>query len=195
MNKIAIPAILVATVMVAGMFAFMPVEQASTVHTSGDIVSDDVITTIDIDDGTDITNVGGVGATQTYTYSADEAVEIFGIIVIGDMSAFTDAGDLLEITDVTLDGVSIDVNDGVFPFTVSIGTDGGQTITDVFIELADGNNDIAYMQGLLLVPETALAIVLDVTDVGANDGALVVPIDVVITTSSRTDTAEGIDVT
>ena len=34
MNKIAIPAILVATVMVAGMFAFMPVEQASTVHTS-----------------------------------------------------------------------------------------------------------------------------------------------------------------
>ena len=35
MNKIAIPAILVATVMVAGMFAFMPVDQASTVHLSG----------------------------------------------------------------------------------------------------------------------------------------------------------------
>ena len=34
MNKIAIPALLVATVMVAGAFAFMPVEQASTVHTS-----------------------------------------------------------------------------------------------------------------------------------------------------------------
>jgi len=34
MNKITIPAILVATVMVAGMFAFVPVEQASTVHTS-----------------------------------------------------------------------------------------------------------------------------------------------------------------
>jgi len=32
MNKLAIPAILVATVMVAGIFAFMPVEQASTVH-------------------------------------------------------------------------------------------------------------------------------------------------------------------
>ena len=37
MNKIAIPAILVATVMVAGMFAFMPVEQASTVHLSGTV--------------------------------------------------------------------------------------------------------------------------------------------------------------
>jgi len=33
MNKFAIPAILAVTVMVAGMFAFMPVEQASTVHT------------------------------------------------------------------------------------------------------------------------------------------------------------------
>jgi len=34
MNKLTIPAILVATVMVAGMFAFMPVQQASTVHTT-----------------------------------------------------------------------------------------------------------------------------------------------------------------
>ena len=34
MNKFAIPAILVATVMVAGAFAFMPVEEASTVHTT-----------------------------------------------------------------------------------------------------------------------------------------------------------------
>ena len=34
MNKLTIPAILVATVMVAGAFAFMPVQQASTVHTT-----------------------------------------------------------------------------------------------------------------------------------------------------------------
>jgi len=32
MNKFLIPAILVATVMVAGIFAFMPIEKASTVH-------------------------------------------------------------------------------------------------------------------------------------------------------------------
>lgn len=38
MNKVAIPAMLVATVMVAGIFAFLPVEQASTVHTSGTLV-------------------------------------------------------------------------------------------------------------------------------------------------------------
>jgi len=34
MNKLAIPAVLAATVLIAGMFAFMPVEKASTVHSS-----------------------------------------------------------------------------------------------------------------------------------------------------------------
>ena len=34
MNKIVIPTILAATVLVAGMFAMMPVQKASTVHTS-----------------------------------------------------------------------------------------------------------------------------------------------------------------
>ena len=38
MNKFAIPTILLATVMVAGMFAFSPVEQVTTVHT-GEIAS------------------------------------------------------------------------------------------------------------------------------------------------------------
>ena len=34
MNKIVIPAILAVTIVVAGIFAFMPVEKASTVHTT-----------------------------------------------------------------------------------------------------------------------------------------------------------------
>ena len=34
MNKLIIPAILTATVLVAGMFAFMPIEKAATVHTT-----------------------------------------------------------------------------------------------------------------------------------------------------------------
>ena len=33
-RKLTIPAILAATLLVAGIFAFMPVEQASTVHTT-----------------------------------------------------------------------------------------------------------------------------------------------------------------
>ena len=35
MNKIAIPALLLGVVMIAGAFAFMPVQEASTVHLSG----------------------------------------------------------------------------------------------------------------------------------------------------------------
>ena len=34
MNKIAIPSLLVATIMITGAFAFMPVQEASTVHTT-----------------------------------------------------------------------------------------------------------------------------------------------------------------
>jgi len=53
LNKFAIPTILLATVMVAGMFAFMPVEQATTVHDS--ILSSIEIRDIyaDIDDAAD----------------------------------------------------------------------------------------------------------------------------------------------
>ncbi len=41
MNKLFIPAILTATVLAAGIFAFMPIEKASTVHTTilGKIIS------------------------------------------------------------------------------------------------------------------------------------------------------------
>ena len=35
MNKLAIPALLLGVVMVAGAFAFMPVQEASTVHATG----------------------------------------------------------------------------------------------------------------------------------------------------------------
>ena len=45
MNKLMLPAILAATVMVAGIFAFMPVQQASTVHTTLSTAAD--LATID----------------------------------------------------------------------------------------------------------------------------------------------------
>ena len=53
MSKLTIPAILAVTVMVAGIFAFMPVEQASTVHTTIGVLnvatSDDVVPTVTAD--------------------------------------------------------------------------------------------------------------------------------------------------
>ena len=47
MNKLVIPSILAATVLIAGIFAFMPVEKASTVHTGLGTMIGDVQTTAD----------------------------------------------------------------------------------------------------------------------------------------------------
>jgi len=58
MNKILIPALLVATVMVAGMFAFAPVEQASTVHTTIQ-ASQHSIETILLEDVVGLSHDGG----------------------------------------------------------------------------------------------------------------------------------------
>lgn len=57
MNKLTIPALLLGVVMIAGIFAFMPVQEASTVHTtlqetSTNIVSISATSTTDSDDFT-----------------------------------------------------------------------------------------------------------------------------------------------
>ena len=71
MNKLAIPAILTATIMVAGIFAFMPVEQASTVHTTaiGTIV--DVVDTDASWDATDNLGVTCTGAFEVLQIELD----------------------------------------------------------------------------------------------------------------------------
>ena len=50
MNKIVIPAILVVTVLVAGIFAFMPIDKATTVHTTLQSASDATTQTTTITD-------------------------------------------------------------------------------------------------------------------------------------------------
>ena len=56
MNKLTIPALLLGVVMVAGAFAFMPVQEASTVHTTGTAQgSSSVARTMTITAGDDIT--------------------------------------------------------------------------------------------------------------------------------------------
>ena len=80
MNKLTIPAILVATVLVAGIFAFMPIQQASTVHTSGTITtaSDADIDAILLDTGTTLpatlTTIDNFLDTEIAAILADTAV-------------------------------------------------------------------------------------------------------------------------
>jgi len=69
LNKLVIPAILVATVMVAGIFAFSPVQSASTVHGT---ISDDYDTLLNVICDEVDTSLG--------SYNADEGSceEFFG---------------------------------------------------------------------------------------------------------------------
>jgi len=78
MNKLTIPAILAATVLVAGMFAFMPVQQASTVHltlgTAADLATVDAnVDLILADTGASLVIGAGDTVVGTGTISATEA--------------------------------------------------------------------------------------------------------------------------
>jgi len=85
MNKLTIPAILVATVMVAGVFAFMPVEQASTVHTTAAFLSNqEVIKTVTVTELT-VTN------NQVITIDLDAPFELLSLSVSCDTGDTVDA--------------------------------------------------------------------------------------------------------
>jgi len=90
MNKLVIPAILAATVMVAGMFAFMPVEQDSTVHTT-------VVTDITQDIGGASAIVSSDPVSNTFA-GADT---VFHYVIMESTEAFTIKD--IEITS-TIDG-------------------------------------------------------------------------------------------
>lgn len=102
MNKIAIPAILVATVMVAGMFAFMPVEQASTVHvqTIQGISGASATVTANTVTSTNLNN------TSEFHWIVLESNEIFTIKEIEVKSTIAtgldDSGDFTNFNDVLL---------------------------------------------------------------------------------------------
>ena len=120
MNKLTIPAILVATVMVAGIFAFMPVEQASTVH---DTIQANTVQLVrvteisanfpaDIDDGLDM------------EVASDNPFCLVALTVETDM----DAADALGFSAIQLDDIEItDLN--------------GVTIADATVNDADQNDE------------------------------------------------------
>jgi len=102
MNKIAIPALLVATIMVAGIFAFAPVEQASTVHTttSSGLITE-VETSIILDDGSANTH------TITYTFNDDSIVYSMQIEL-----GTTEITDNFDVDVITVNGVALNEDTG-----------------------------------------------------------------------------------
>ena len=82
MNKYAIPTILVATVLVAGIFEFMPIQQASTVHTT----LQNSQTVLDFLELTDTTIV----AADVYTLNCNGEMVVVGIDAVAIGTILTD---------------------------------------------------------------------------------------------------------
>jgi len=106
MNTKLIPILLTVTVLVAGIFAFAPIDQASTVHTSGTIITAGGTTLDSAEDTTDRV-VAGNGDDITITIGTDDDTPfvVYQILTCGDTAA-NGAGDL-ELISLTIDGDDI----------------------------------------------------------------------------------------
>jgi len=170
MNKLTIPVILAATVMVAGIFAFMPVEQASTVHetiqnTQATVTADQVIT-IDLDApfiliSLSVSCTQGVSATQC---AGDEDMDLVSYTV--------DGGDTNAVTIVTVTGAA-----------------GPGTSTIVF----NSSGDLVG-SGITAGDNIAITMLNDILSAGTNDFDITVSISVLVE-GSTTVTAAEIDFT
>jgi len=193
MNKLTIPAILVATVMVAGIFAFMPVEQASTVHTT--LASgDNTAVAGEVTDGsTTITSNDAGTSTRVYTYTTDEIAEVLAIEITADITAFTDAGDIVRVSAITLDGIDLDPANGA-PFQVSIGTDGAADTINLLLEMwnAAVTVEAGGWDPIIVSPNTDLVVTVQVVEVNGNDADTAIPVTVTFFTNAPGSTIEDV---
>ena len=141
MNKLTIPAILVATVMVAGAFAFMPVEQASTVHTTiaGTIQAiDSTPAGFDQDEG------------GTITLDTSQSAILQALVCNYDDGA---GGGVIDFDAVTVDGEDLSQLLGTDLVQNALIPDGGITLSNLGIAFediivittgvnADGNDEV-----------------------------------------------------
>jgi len=155
MNKLVIPAILVATVMVAGIFAFIPVEQAVTVHDTlvadlqgdGGLDHDDIDTNID-NLTTDVSDVADdVNRLDVTVFASGPApnpasVNVKLIAGPGVVDSVNGQAQIeIDILVVDPDGsgvVGLDLVDFTFTFTARDGGDGITEIGGDFVDVGNG---------------------------------------------------------
>lgn len=152
MKKVAIPAILAATVLVAGMFAFMPVEKASTTHTfTGQTINVQTLQKTLPAAGTDVPFtvtcpqdclITSIFVDNTPTVGANVDHELVSMTVAGSLhrdgeSPFALAGDGSEETRDLLAKISNDSNGQ----ENGIPLNAGQTAVFTF-DTANGANDV-----------------------------------------------------
>jgi len=111
MKKFAIPALLVATVMVAGMFAFAPVEQASTVHASSTstlstttvaLIADDMLELREITQ--DDIDFNAIQAIRFTGASVSDEFTVLSVIILPGSTGPIQTTDEIDIDGITVDG-------------------------------------------------------------------------------------------
>jgi len=138
MNRYTMPTILIATVMVAGMFAFMPVEEASTVHDTIQGSQSQIQQAEDLNDRTaaednDVARV-------TISTSNNDPFIVQTLIVCATSGADSDNGgnqSEVKITSVIIDGDNMEDSDAA-----------GLPISDI---IADGTVDSICIDALARV--------------------------------------------
>ena len=169
MNKLTIPSILAATVLIAGIFAFMPVEKASTVHTGLEDKLDTIqadVTAVQMDVSTIKDNIGQLDlgeltANRVLTLT-DDTVEDDDIYTLACTdNAYRLMGINAAITEETVDG------EARATFTISQ-ADNGFAGTIVLTDEGDGD-----LTGTSIGMITAEDIIITVTSTTTVDNAVV----------------------
>ena len=143
MTKIIIPSLMVATILVAGIFAFMPIEQASTVHNT---ITSALVGKV-VEGGPDASTTSA----ETFTLTCTADYTLMGLTF--DMGAGTYGG--TDDFDVTIGGdrVSTDVIAGTVAVSIPLlangfgGSEGGLAAETTVVtaragDFGDGNEDI-----------------------------------------------------
>jgi len=114
MNKLLIPTILVATVMIAGAFAFMPIEKATTVHIQ---IIDSIGQTANVIEDRATLLTSGVDVACTVTSTNDYII----IEIYLDNSPTTGGDKSFRIQDMFVDGVTVGGPLNAAPLTIATG--------------------------------------------------------------------------
>ena len=150
--KFTIPAILAATIMIAGIFAFMPVQQASTVHTTITNNVDNIrITVTAFNDVAAIADVGDIAQDVADTFGAIDD----GILVAQALAAHG----RVTVTQAAFDNVNCNID-----VTVTDFESGAVLVNDLTIIAGAALNDVGFFSvnlGDPMVDEITISVATD----------------------------------
>jgi hypothetical protein len=141
MKKIAIPTILTATVLLAGMFAFMPVEKATTVHTT---ISANQAKVFESDPGIAAGTL--VDLESTLDCDADYSVVGIAIDTLGAVDAADDSVDITIGGDDVITALGIEGPGGQIILEAAQSADAGEDTVVIFNGDDDADEDLTKIR-------------------------------------------------